>query len=129
MKYLKKGGRVTAAAAAIGTLLNIKPILRHRGEKIEKFNIARGLRKAKDLMIATVKNELETEFKSYVDAGEMAISVSYTDNEQDARAFVEELKELFPKIEIKFVDPLPLIIASHTGAGLLGMGCHRGLKD
>ncbi len=128
MKYLKKGGRVTPAAAAIGTILRLKPVLQIQGERLDKFAIARGLLKAKETMKTAIKNDLETRFKEFVKSGEMTISVAHTNTPAEAKAFAEELKSLFPNIPFRFCDPLSLSVSCHIGPGALAVAISRIIK-
>ena len=127
MKYLKKGGRVTPAAAMIGTILKIKPILQIHGEKLDKFALPRNSLKAKEIIKETLKNDLSTTYAKYVEAGEMAISIGHSDEKQ-ALTFAEELKKLFPNIPVCFIDPLSLSVACHIGPGGLGSAITRIVK-
>ena len=128
MKYLKKGGRVTPAAAAIGSILKIKPVLQIQGEKLDKFALARSLPKAKETMKEAIRKDISTRFKSYAESGEMCLSVAHTDSFKEAEIFAEELKESFPKIPFRFCDPLSLSIACHIGPGALAVTCARYVK-
>lgn len=128
MKYLKKGGRVTPAAAAIGSILKIKPVLQIQGDKLDKFALARSLSKAKEIMKEAIRKDLNVRFKSLVEEGEMTISVAHTNNYGEADIFVEELKEMFPDIPFRFSDPLSLSVACHIGPGALAVGCTRIVK-
>lgn len=101
MKYLKKGGRVTPAAAAIGSILKIKPVLQIQGDKLDKFALARSLSKAKEIMKEAIRKDLNVRFKSLVEEGEMTISVAHTNNYGEADIFVTELKEMFPDIPFR----------------------------
>ena len=128
LKYLKRGGRVTPAAAAIGTVLNIKPILTIQGGKIDKFAMVTNIRSAKKKMIAALRNDIETRFQKYVQNGEFAIAVAHTTNDENAQIFKQELQEEFPNIPCTFVDPLALSIATHTGPKVLAVGGYRFYK-
>ncbi len=128
MKYLKKGGRVTPAAAAIGSILKIKPVLQIQGDKLDKFALARSLSKAKEIMKEAIRKDLNVRFKSLVEEGEMTISVAHTNNYGEADIFVEELKEMFPDVPFRFSDPLSLSVACHIGPGALAVGCTRIVK-
>ena len=128
MKYLKKGGRVTPAAAMIGTILKLKPILQIHGERLDKYALARGSAKAKETLKAAMKNDLETTFAKYVEKGEMNISLAYTDNKDEALQFAEEIKAMFPNVPFRFCEPLSLSVACHIGTGALGLTCTRILK-
>lgn len=128
MKYLKKGGRVTPAAAMIGTILKLKPILQIHGERLDKYALARGTAKAKETLKAAIKNDLETKFAKFVEKGEMVLSLAYTDNKDEAMAFAEEVKATFPNLPFRFCDPLSLSVSCHIGTGALGLTCTRILK-
>ncbi len=123
LKYLKKGGRLTPAVAAIGTLLKIKPVLQIQGFKLDQFAKVRKLADAKTTMINALKNDLQTRFKELADAGKMTISVAHTNNFEEAEKFKEELSEQFPNIEFTFVDPLSLSVSCHIGPGALACAC------
>ena len=123
LKYLKKGGRLTPAVAAIGTLLKIKPVLQIQGFKLDQFAKVRKLADAKITMINALKNDLQTRFKELADAGKMTISVAHTNNFEEAEKFKEELSEQFPNIEFTFVDPLSLSVSCHIGPGALACAC------
>lgn len=125
MKYLKKGGRVTPAAAAIGSILKIKPVLQIQGEKLDKFALARSLSKAKETMKAAIAKDLKTRFKAFADNGEMTVSVAHTANSEEAEIFVQELKETFPDVPFRYCDPLSLSVACHIGPGALAVACTR----
>lgn len=128
MKYLKKGGRVTPAAAMIGSILKIKPVLQIHGEKLDRYMLARGSIKAREVLKEALKKELETQFASYTAKGEMCVSVAYTDNIQEAEKFIEEFKALMPSVPLHFTDPLPLSVSCHIGPGALGVSCSRFVK-
>lgn len=128
LKYLKKGGRLTPAVAAIGTLLRIKPVLQIQGGKLDTFAKVMNVPSAKQKMINAIKKDLETRFAEYVKNGEMKIAVAYTDCLDKAKQFAEEIKEAIANIELIFVDPLSLSIACHIGSGALAIGCMRFYK-
>ena len=128
LKYLKKGGRITPAAAAIGTLLHIKPILQIQGGKLDSFAKVMNERAGKEKMIAAMKKDLETRFKDFVDNDEISISIAYTDCKDKAMEFVEQVKKEFPNIRIKFVNPLSLSVSCHIGEGALAIACAREYK-
>ncbi|MDE6442186.1 MAG: DegV family protein [Clostridia bacterium] len=123
LKYLKKGGRLTPAVAAIGTLLKIKPVLQIQGFKLDQFAKPRKLADAKRIMIDAIKKDLETRFKNEVAEGRMTIAVAHTENLEEAENFKEELKETFPNIEFTYVDPLSLSVSCHIGPGALACAC------
>lgn len=123
LKYLKKGGRLTPAAAAIGTLLKIKPVLQIQGERLDKYAQVRKMSDAKTTMIAAIKNDLDTRFAAERKAGKMTLSVAHTQCLDDALSFKEELKAAFPDVEFTFVDQLSLSVAVHIGPGALAVAC------
>ena len=125
MKYLKKGGRVTPAAAMIGTILKIKPVLQIQGGKLDRYALVHNLVKAKIAMKTAIKNDLEKTFASYKEKGEMAIYVAHTQNLTQAEIFVEELKKEFPDIPVLYCEPLPLSVSCHIGPGALAVSCTR----
>lgn len=123
LKYLKKGGRLTPAVAAIGTLLKIKPVLQIQGEKLDQFAKVRKLSDAKTTMINAIKHDFETRFKDIVEAGKMTVCVAHTDNYEEAQKFKEEITATFPQVEFTFVDPLSLSVSCHIGPGALAVAC------
>lgn len=123
LKFLKKSGRLTPAVAAIGTLLKIKPVLQIQGEVLDKYTQVRKTSDAKKAMIEALKNDLETRFKPYRDQGKMVVAVAHTNCLEEAEKFAEELKEIFPDCELRFVDPLSLSVACHIGPGALACAC------
>lgn len=128
LKYLKKGGRLTPAAALIGSILRIKPVLQIQGEKLDAFKKVQTMKKAKEVMIAALKHDLETRFADLVKSNEMEISVAHTNNLEAAKEFYEELKANFPNIPVTWVAPLSLSVSCHIGAGALACGCYRVVK-
>lgn len=119
LKYLKKGGRVKPAAAALASLLKIKPLLFSRGDKFDTLAKCRSLAGAKKTMIKQVRFEIENEFKDYYDKGLLTISIAHTENYEEAMKFKEELINEFPRLTFRFVDPLSLSISCHIGPGAL----------
>ena len=123
LKYLKKGGRLTPAVAAIGTLLKIKPVLQIQGFKLDQYAKVRKLADAKTTMISALKKDLETRFKDEVAAGKMTIAVAHTENFEEAEILKRELMENFPDMEFTFVNPLSLSVSCHIGPGALACAC------
>lgn len=124
LKYLKKGGRITPAAAAIGTVLNLKPVLQIQGEKLDAYSKVRGKKQAKKSMLKAMQNDWETRFKKYVDSGEMCLEMAYTGNFQEAEEFKKEVQAAFPGMDIH-MDPLSLSVACHIGYGALAVACAK----
>jgi len=124
LKYLKKGGRITPAAAAIGTVLNIKPVLQIQGGKLDQFAKVLNVKSAKVKMLAQIKEDLETRFKEYYEKGEMRVAVAHTNNYEKADEFAKEIEDMLG-VKPEFVDPLSLSVACHIGSGALAIGCYR----
>ena len=124
LTYLKKGGRITPAAAALGTALRLKPVLQIQGEKLDAYAKVRGKKQAKRAMLKAMKNDWETRFKEYASDGEMCLQAAYTGNLEEAEEFKKEIQEVFPGMEIH-MDPLSLSVACHIGYGALAVACSR----
>ena len=124
MKYLKKGGRVTPAAAAIGTVLSIKPVLQIQGEKLDSYAKVRGKKAAKKTMITAVRKDIETRFADVAAAGQLAMDVAYTGNYEEALEWKSELSAAFPGYDIHMA-PLSLSVACHIGRGALAVGLSK----
>ncbi len=122
LEYLKRGGRVTPAAAAIGSVLNIKPVLKLETGKLDSFKKCRGFGKAKKLMIEAMKEDIETRFSDAMAAGQVRLLAASSANEEETEAWVKEIEAAFPGMKV-FCDPLSLGVSCHTGAGALGIGC------
>ncbi len=119
LKYLKKGGRLTPAVAAIGTLLKIKPVLQIQGFKLDQYAKVRKLADAKKTMISALEKDYKERFADLRKAGKMTMCVAHTENYEEAKIFAEELKSAFPDIELTFIDPLSLSVSCHIGPGAL----------
>lgn len=124
--YLKKGGRITPAAAAIGTMLKLKPVLQIQGEKLDAFAKARTANQGKSIMITAIRNDMETRFGGAT-ADNIWLQVAYTKNLDTAQQLVEELKEEFPGFNI-VCNPLSLSVACHIGPGALAIACCKKVK-
>lgn len=120
LKYLKKGGRITAAAAAVGTVLNLKPVLQIQGEKLDAYAKCRGMKAAKKVMIEAMKKDMENRFADAAAKKEVNLYIAHTNNLEMAVNFKEEVQEIFPGLEIT-VEPLSLSVACHIGPGSLAL--------
>ena len=125
--YLKKGGRITPAAAALGTLLKLKPVLQIQGEKLDAFAKARTVKQAKGLMIEAMKNDFENRFHD-PEGRHMYLEVAYTYDREGAEAFRQEVREAFGDMEVH-MDPLSLSVSCHIGPGALAVACSRKLPE
>lgn len=125
LKYLKKGGRVTPAAAAIGTLLNIKPILQIHGGKLDAFAKVMSMKQAKAKMIQATRKEIMERFPEEAKLGQVLIGMAHSNPNLDAKEikdFEVEVKEAFSDFPFFTYDPLPLFIVCHTGPGSMAVG-------
>lgn len=125
LKYLKKGGRITPAAALLGGILNIKPILQIHGGKLDAYAKVLSFNQAKQRMINAVKRDLDTKFKEYNNKGEMVIDIAHTNILQEAEKFKLEVERAFPKMKINLIDPLSLSVSCHIGPGALAIAVTR----
>lgn len=123
LKYLKKGGRVTPAAALFGEVLNIKPVLQIQGEKLDAFSKCRGAKQAKKVMINAISHDIETRFKDIYEAGRLKIFSVHSQNLEEAKLLAEEIKETFPKAGDVYIDQLSLSVSCHIGPGALAIAC------
>ena len=126
LNYLKKGGRITPAAAAIGTLLKLKPVLQIQGEKLDAFAKARTTGQGKSIMLNAIRNDMETRFGGAT-ADNIWLEVAYTKDEQAAEQFVREIQKEFPGFDI-VCNPLSLSVACHIGPGALAIACCKKMK-
>ena len=124
--YLKKGGRITPAAAAIGTILKLKPVLQIQGDKLDAFAKARTTGQGKAIMINAIRNDMENRFGGAT-ADNIWLEVAYTKDDAAMKQFVEELRKEFPSFEI-VSNPLSLSVACHIGPGALAVACCKKLK-
>lgn len=121
LKYLKKGGRITPAAALLGSALNLKPILQIQGDKLDAYKKVRGVKAAKKNMLEAMKKDVEGRFSDYVTKGQLKLHVAYTTDEETARQWKEEVQSVFPDIAISRMDPLSFSVTCHTGPGVLAI--------
>ena len=124
LKYLKKGGRITPAAAALGTLLNLKPVLQIQGEKLDAYAKARGKKQAKKVMIEAMKRDLEVRFADVKKPEGMHLAAAYAGNREEAEQWKKELEEVFSGYHIH-MDPLSLSVSCHIGPGALAVTCSK----
>ena len=121
LEYLKKGGRVTPAAAALGGLLKIKPILTIQGEKLDSFQKTRTMVKARSIMIEAVMNDIKERIDpQHDDLSDARIMIAYTYDKDQALEFKKQVEEIFPHHEI-ICDPLSLSVACHIGPHSLAL--------
>lgn len=122
LKYLKKGGRITPAAAAIGTVLKLKPVLQIQGEKLDAYAKVRGIKAAKRTMLDAIEKDLKGRFFGCADR--MRLGMAYTCDRETAREWLDNIRERFPGYEVE-VAPLSLSVACHIGPGALAVTCMK----
>ncbi len=128
LKYLKKGGRITPAAAALGTLLRLKPVLTIQGEKLDAFSKARTIKQAKSTMIAAIAHDMAERFGDTT--GENTrLCVVHTENRAAAEELRDELREQFPKTGDIYIDCLSLSVSCHIGPGSLAITAEKILEE
>lgn len=124
--YLKKGGRITPAAAALGTILRLKPVLQIQGDKLDAFAKARTVSHAKSIMINAVRNDMEKRFGG-ASADNIWLQVAYSYDLEAAEQLKAEVQEAFPGFDVH-IDPLSLSVACHIGPGSLAVACCKRLN-
>lgn len=122
LKYLKKGGRITPAAAAIGTVLNLKPVLQIQGEKLDAFAKVRGWKAAKKTMLNAIEKDLTDRFADVKD--QIVLGMAYTCSKEEADEWKNEIQTRFPDYEL-VEGPLSLSIACHIGPGAMAITCMK----
>lgn len=127
LKYLKKGGRITPAAALLGSALNLKPILQIQGDKLDAYKKVRGVKAAKKNMLEAMKKDVEGRFSDYVSKGQLKLHIAYTTDEETAKQWKEEVQDVFPDITITRMDPLSFSVTCHTGPGVLAIAASHAL--
>ena len=125
LKYLKKGGRVTPAAAALGTVLNLKPVLQIQGEKLDAFSKVRGWKAAKRTMLNAIEKDLNDRFADVRE--DMVLGMAYTCSKEEAQEWKQEIAEKFPEYEI-VEGPLSLSVACHIGPGAMAVTCMKKVR-
>lgn len=126
LQYLKKGGRITPAAAALGTILRLKPVLQIQGEKLDAFAKARTMTQAKSIMMNAVRNDIINRFGGMQNPPTVSLQIAHTENLAAAEQMKQELQEMFPEYEI-YLDHLSLSVACHIGPGALAIACTQKL--
>lgn len=121
LKYLKKGGRLTPAAALVGSILRIKPVLQIQGDKLDAYKKVHSLSQAKQVMTEAMRGDLNTRFKESAMQGKMRLFIAHTNFYAEAETFRKELEAIFPNIPVTLVDPLSLSVSCHIGPGALAV--------
>ena len=127
LHYLKKGGRITPAAAALGTILRLKPVLQIQGEKLDAYSKARTYKIAKNTMLDAIAKDIEERFDGKSSPEDIYIAIAHTDNLAAAEEFRDEVKAIYPGHDI-YIDHLSLSVACHIGPGALAITATKVLK-
>lgn len=125
--YLKKGGRITPAAAALGTLLRLKPVLQIQGDKLDAFAKARTSAQGKNIMISAIKNDIETRFGG-MDKKNVTLMMAHTNSPEAIKTFRTDVEEAIPGLKIEMVDPLSLSVSCHIGPGAIAVAVVQNLS-
>ena len=125
--YLKRGGRISGAAASLGAVLNIKPILKFDVGTLDAYKKCRGMKKARAEMLEALKNDLETKFKEAYEKDEVHILAASSADAETTESWINEIKEYFPGKEVLYGD-LPMGLTCHIGPGGLGIACSCAVK-
>ena len=126
LKYLKRGGRITPAAAAIGSLIGIKPVLQIQGKKLDAFKKCRGMKAGKLMMISAAKNDIKNRLGD--DNSKIHVAVAHSNNEEEAKIFLEEIKKAIPNAKDYYIDHLSLSVSCHIGPGSLAIALCKDLE-
>lgn len=125
--YLKKGGRITPAAAALGTILRLKPVLQIQGDKLDAFAKARTVSQGKSIMINAIRSDMEKRFGGAA-PDNIWLQIAYSHDRDAALQWKEEVQAQFPDFEIQ-MDPLSLSVSCHIGPGALALACCKKIRD
>ena len=128
LKYLKKGGRITPTAAAIGTLLKIKPVLQIQGGKLDSYAKVLNDKVARIKMIEAIKKDLKERFSDLREKGEIDLMVAYANCREKAEDFAMQIRKEIPDLNLTYINPLSLSVACHIGSGALAVSCTRVIK-
>ena len=125
LKYLKKGGRITTAGALIANVMNLKPVLQIQGDKLDAYAKCRGIKSAKETMIAAMHRDFDERFKEYVDKKQMSLLYAYSDMPSgDVDQWKKDIERAFPGFKVRGAA-LSLSIGCHIGPGSLAIACSK----
>ncbi len=122
LEHLKRGGRISPATAALGTVLNIKPVLKFDVGTLDTFKKCHGFSKARKAMIEAMQHDLNTTFREWKEKGEVYLLAASSSSKEATEEWVQEIREAFPGMEI-LCDDLSMGVSCHIGQGGLGIGC------
>ncbi len=129
--YLKKGGRITPAAAALGTLLRLKPVLQIQGDKLDAYAKSRTMKAARSTMLDAIRKDCCNRFGSNENADNMNIMLAYTGlDKTEIDSWAQEVREAFPAhADNLMIDPLSLSVSCHIGPGAIAITCTKKLPE
>ncbi|MGI6053485.1 MAG: DegV family protein [Clostridium sp.] len=127
LEHLKRGGRISASAQVIGTILNIKPVMKFDVGTLDVYKKCRGFSRAREAMIEAMRQELAGRFKEEQAAGEVFLMAASSASEEETKRWVQEIEAAFPGMNVA-CDPLTLGLCCHIGQGGLGIGCSCRVK-
>jgi len=122
LESLRRGGRISATSAVVGTMLNIKPVLQFTTGMLEPYKKCRGFKTARKMMIEAMHQDIEIRFKEWYDRGEICLMAASSASPEVTAGWIKEIEEAFPGMRV-LCDNLSLGVSSHTGSGALGIGC------
>ena len=127
--YLKKGGRITPAAAALGTLLRLKPVLQIQGDKLDAYAKSRTMKAARTTMLEAIQKDFRERFHTSPDAPDMNLMLAYTGLDlTEAKSWEAEVQATFPSHTL-MNDPLSLSVSCHIGDGAIAIACTKKLPE
>ena len=121
LEHLKRGGRISPTTATLGTLLNVKPVLKFDVSTLDSYKNCHGFVKAKKAMLEAVQNDLQTTFKAQADNGEIYLLAAGSATKEATEEWIREIRAAFPGMDVMY-DDLTLGLSCHIGAGGLGIG-------
>lgn len=122
LEHLKRGGRISPATAALGTVLNIKPVLKFDVGTLDTFKKCHGTARARKAMIEAMHHDLETTFREWQEKGEVYLLAASSASQETTEEWLREIREAFPGMEV-LCDNLSMGVSCHIGQGGLGIGC------
>jgi DegV family protein with EDD domain len=128
LKYLKKGGRITPAAAAIGTVLGLKPVLQIKGDKLDAFSKARNYASGKKIMLQSMLENINANYSACEDICPVNLYIAYSGSAAQADIFKQEARQAVPEYGEITMKPLPLSISCHIGPGAVAIAYSKKLS-
>lgn len=122
LEHLKRGGRISPATAALGTVLNIKPVLKFDVGTLDTYKKCHGSARARKAMLEAMQHDLTTKFREWQEKGEVYLLAASSSSEEATEEWLREIQEAFPGMEV-MCDNLSLGVSCHIGQGGLGIGC------